>query len=257
MINDICAIDMHSHINHGVEGDSLGVEYEVYRADLGYLKEMALAARIEKTFISTFSSVLSTSRIAEENEYMKMLSEKEESVYFWVVIDPRDPKTLRQAEAMLGKGKCVGIKMHPAYHGYVLADHFDTIVNLAAKHRATVLIHPEKGGAETMVRMALECPEINVINPHVASSYDVETLVRAGLSKNFWLDTSGIGSSRNAVIEYAYELCGADRILFGTDTYAAGFQRGRIEYAMIPDSAKERILRYNALELFSDTLGRN
>ena len=31
------AIDMHTHINHGVPGDSLGECYEIYRADLDYL----------------------------------------------------------------------------------------------------------------------------------------------------------------------------------------------------------------------------
>ena len=68
------------------------------------------------------------------------------------------------------------------------------------------------------------------------------------------MDTSGIGSSRNAIVEYCYERCGADRMLFGTDTYAAGFQRGRIEYAMIPELAKEKILRYNAEMLFARSL---
>ena len=47
---------------------------------------------------------------------------------------------------------------------------------------------------------------------------------------------------------------GFERILFGTDTYAAGFQRGRIEYALIPDEDKANILRNNALRLFGSKL---
>ena len=69
---------------------------------------------------------------------------------------------------------------------------------------------------------------------------------------NVYVDTSGINSSRNAVIEYAVEQVGSERILFGTDTYAAGFQRGRIDYALISDQDKKNILRDNALRLFGE-----
>jgi hypothetical protein len=71
---------------------------------------------------------------------------------------------------------------------------------------------------------------------------------------NVYTDTSGNASSKNHVIEYMVERVGSERILFGTDTYAAGFQRGRIEYALIPDEDKCNILRYNAERLFGDRL---
>ena len=256
MIQAIKAIDMHTHINHGVVGDSDSTPYEVYRADVDFLKKMNEAAGIEKMFVSSFSSVLSTERIAEENLYMRELSLREPSLYMWVVIDPRFPETIRQADEMLGRGKCVGIKMHPAYHQYSLADYYGEITEIANKHRTRLLIHHEKGGLQTMVRIAKEFPNIQVINPHLGSIEDVDALVESGVHGNMWVDTSGIASSRNAIIEYAFERAGADRIMFGTDTYAAGFQRGRIEYAMIPESAKEKILRYNAEGLFSDALNR-
>jgi predicted TIM-barrel fold metal-dependent hydrolase len=50
------------------------------------------------------------------------------------------------------------------------------------------------------------------------------------------------------------EQIGSEHILFGTDSYAAGFQRGRIEYALISDEAKMNILRNNALNLFRNQL---
>ncbi len=50
---------------------------------------------------------------------------------------------------------------------------------------------------------------------------------------------------------------GSERILFGTDTYAAGFQRGRIEYAQISDADKENILVNNAVRLFGHLIERN
>ena len=69
--------------------------------------------------------------------------------------------------------------------------------------------------------------------------------------RNVYTDTSGIASSNNLMVEYAYSRIGADRILFGTDTYSAAFQRGRIEFAMIPREDKRKILRDNALRLFA------
>ena len=68
---------------------------------------------------------------------------------------------------------------------------------------------------------------------------------------NVFLDTSGAASSRNNIIEYAVSQVGSDHILFGTDTYASGFQRGRIEYALITDEDNKKILRENAVRLFN------
>ena len=73
---------------------------------------------------------------------------------------------------------------------------------------------------------------------------------------NVYVDTSGIASSRNYGVEYVVSRVGSDKILFGTDTYAAGFQRGRIEYALIPEEDKCNILRYNAEKLFKKVFER-
>jgi len=59
-----------------------------------------------------------------------------------------------------------------------------------------------------------------------------------------------MASIRNNVVEYAVEKLGSQRILFATDTYAAGFHRGRIEYGRLRDEDKENILFRNALRLF-------
>jgi len=71
---------------------------------------------------------------------------------------------------------------------------------------------------------------------------------------NVWTDTSGIASSKNALLEYAVGRIGSERILFGTDTYSPGFQRGRVDYALIDEADKRNILRHNALKLFGDKL---
>ena len=71
---------------------------------------------------------------------------------------------------------------------------------------------------------------------------------------NVYVDTSGIASSKNYVIEYTVNRVGSEKILFGTDTYAAGFQKGRIDYALISGQDKENILHRNAERLFEKIL---
>ena len=74
--------------------------------------------------------------------------------------------------------------------------------------------------------------------------------VRNAKYENVYVDTSGIASIKNMLIEYAVSQIGSEHILFGTDTYSAASQRGRIEFAMIEQRDKENILLNNAKRLF-------
>ena len=67
---------------------------------------------------------------------------------------------------------------------------------------------------------------------------------------NVYVDTSGMASLKNQLIEYTVSEIGSERILFGTDTYSAAAQRGRIEFSNIADKDKENILCNNARKLF-------
>ena len=247
---DLMAIDMHTHINHGSPYDTdtrIG-----YSADLDDLIVMNRAAGIEKMFACTFASVLSTQGIPEENEYMHRLIDKVDCLYQWVVIDPRIEETLQQAERMLQHKKCVGIKLHPLYHGYFLEEYGDTVFSLASRFRAVVLIHVEKE-ASYILPMADKYPDVTFIVAHLGGEAYVDA-VEFAKHNNVYTDTSGIASSNNLMVEYAYSRIGADRILFGTDTYSAAFQRGRIEFALIPKEDKQKILRDNAQQLFAKNL---
>lgn len=247
---DLLAIDMHTHINHGSPYDTDA--RTGYSADLDDLLLINRAAGIEKMFACTFASVLSTQTIPEENEYMHALIDRVDCLYQWVVVDPRIEQTLHQAERMLRHKKCVGIKLHPLYHKYALEEYADRIFPLAARFRAAVLIHAEKE-ASYILPMADRYPDVNFIVAHLGGETYVDA-VEFARHKNVYTDTSGIASSNNLMVEYAYNRIGADRILFGTDTYSAAFQRGRIEFALIPAEDKRKILRGNALGLFARNL---
>lgn len=251
MIKDILAIDMHTHLNHGSKLD-WNTELEYYNGTLEYLDAMNKACNVEKMFASTFSSVISTEEVEKENEYMFELSNYVDNLYQWVVIDPRNKNTFAQAERMLSGKKCVGIKLHPVFHKYSLDEFGNEIFSFASDFSSIVLIHPE-ANSDYILPYANKYHNLNFIMAHMGSRDDDADYraIKYAENNNVYLDTSGRASTQNRVIERVVKQVGSERIMFGTDTYAGGFQRGRIEYAMISDEEKANILRYNAKRLFA------
>ena len=243
---ELIAIDMHSHLNHGSPRDSKA--RFGHSADLDDLIVINRAAGIEKLFCCTFASCLSPELIVEENEYMHSLLDQYDCLYQWVVIDPRIEETFRQAERMLQHKKCVGIKLHPYYHKYALEEYADELFSFASRFKTVVLIHPEKE-ASYILPIADKYPNVTFIMAHLGGEPYVDA-VEFAVHKNVYTDTSGIASSSNLMVESAYRRIGADRILFGTDTYSPAFQYSRIAFANISQEDKENIFYKNAIRLF-------
>ncbi len=251
MENKVIAVDTHTHINHNSRFDS-NPDSLLYDATLDYLNKVNKVANIDKMFCSTFSSVLSREEVEIENNYMFDISQKVENLYQWVVLDPDNENTFRQAEKMLLTDKCVGIKLHPVAHGYSFKDYGDKILSFASEFSCILQIHPEED-PDYILPYADKYKNLTFIMAHMGS-FGEDSYVKA-LERSKWgnvyADTSGIASSKNKGIEYVVQRVGSQRILFGTDTYAPGSQYGRIEYALISEDDKENIFRKNAEKLFS------
>ena len=251
-LTDLYIIDTHSHINTGTPHDT-NVN-EAYFADEKYLNEMRLAAKIEKTFISSFASVIEPSTILNENALLRDLCEEKDYLYQWVVIDPRISETITQAREILGTRKCVGIKLHPYLHKYSILDYKRELFGFASEFGARVLIHPESCPSH-VIPVADEYPDVTFIMAHLNGKNEDHIAAIAGAKhRNVYTDVATMSVMSNRAVENAVEQIGSDRILFGTDTYAAGFIRGRIEYALIPDEDKKNILYNNSLRLFADKI---
>lgn len=249
---EILAIDTHSHINTDTPFDN--EESDAYCAHWDYLAQVNSAAGVELTFVSSFAAVKDPPSILDENARLAELCQSERRLRQWVVVDPRIEDTLRQARALLGSPHCVGIKLHPPYHGYSVLEYGEPVFSLAAELGVPVLIHPE-ACATHILPFADKYPTATFIMAHLSgSSEDHIAAIERAKNSNVYTDVATVSSIKNRGLENAVSLVGSERILFGTDTYAAGFIRGRVEYALISELDKQNILRNNAARLFADKI---
>ena len=251
----LTAIDTHCHIHYGPKENiapnflsKLMEEGNFYTAYLEQLKQMENSAHIGKIFASPFDGLLDAERTEQANEDMFRFAQENDYLYQWVIIDPRNDRTFAQAEKMLKNEKCVGVKLHPVCHQYSFAEYGDKIFSFTDQHACIVQFHPERGGS-TILPFANQYTKTTFIMAHLGGDAHLEAVKNARYG-NVYVDTSGMASLKNMIIEYAVSQIGSERILFGTDTYSAASQRGRIEFAMIKESDKENILLNNAQRLF-------
>jgi len=247
-------IDIHSHLDHGVEGDRRqrvgNSAWQVHKCELDFIKEGYDIVGISCGAFSTFSS-LSEVHAYEENEYLYELAQKTDWIYQWIAIDPKQDELFEQYKIMMASPKTLGIKLH-TWHNYDIIEYADKIFSFANKLGATVLMH--NVCIPDMVNFANKYPDMKLIIAHIAGEEWIDAINNAK-HKNIYVDTSGGMSALNNVIERAVERVGADNILFGTDTYSTGFQVGRIAWARISDADKKKILRDNAKRLFPRAFG--
>lgn len=239
-------IDIHSHFNHGSPFDC--PDDPIHRRDLDYIVAGYDNIGIEAYGMSTYASVLEHHEcIVKENQYLHDYVCTCERMYQWVVIDPRQEQTYRQAEQMLGHPKVLGIKIHPYFHGYEIEEYGDALFSFADAHSAILLMHPQK--IEKMPVFANRYPNMKLIIAHLGTLEHIDAIKQAAHG-NIYTDTSGGASNNNHILEYAVSQVSADKILFGTDTYAAPFQYGRVALAPISLEDKEKILFGNAMKMF-------
>ena len=246
-------IDMHSHLDYGVPGDRTDViepwEENVHFCDINFLKVEYDNVGISHGAFCTFSSVIRTDRILIENDYMYSLLDMNSWMRQWVVIHPEQEETFYQAEKLLKDPRVVGIKIHPSNHGYDILKWGDKLFSFANDLDATIMMHPIEERA--MSEFANRYPDMRLIIAHLADEKFVDAMLGAKHG-NIFADTSGGASCKNNVVEYAVKRVGAEKILFGTDTYSTAFQLGRIAWARITDEDKYQILRSNALTMFPE-----
>ena len=240
------AINIHSHFNHGATDDKVVSDF--CRLDLDFLKKEGERLNIVAMAACSFASVLNPRSVIDENYYFAEVCANDDYFYQWVVVDPRNKNTYTQALKLSKSKKCLGIKIHSCLHEYDIMKYIDELLNFANGYELVVMMHPDH--IKDVAKKMNDYPNVKLIIAHIGSTEHIDAIKNAK-HRNIYTDTSGIASSQNNIIEYAVKELGSDRILFGTDTYSAAFQLGRILFAEISEEDKQNILYNNAKKLFS------
>jgi len=261
MIEQIEAIDVHGHYGRYERGNDQEVA-NFMSGDADVVVRRAREARIRLTIVSPLLGLLPRFHgdpVAGNIEAAQTVAETE-GLLQYVIIDPKTPETYEQADEMLKRPKCVGIKIHPEEHGYPIRDHGKEIFEFAAERRAIMLAHSsEKNSlAADFVHFANEYPEVRLIIAHLGCGWDGDLThqvraIQQSRHGNLFTDTSSARSITPRLIEWGVREIGAERIFFGTDTplYLSAMQRVRIDHAELSDREKRMILVDNATRLFN------
>lgn len=245
MIPNYPAIDLHCHFNSGALGDAQPTKNHF--RDLPFFQKTYRRLNVLASVQTTYPSVLRCDGIYAENLRLQEMTQSIDNLFQWAVLDPRHPELFPQVAQLLTSDKVLGIKIHSVCHGYSILEYGDAIFSFANDHRATVVMHPDR--IADMVAFADKYPQMRLIIAHLDDEEHVEAMA-AAKHRNIYTDTSGGASVSNNALEYAVEQVGADRIFFGTDSYAVPFQKGRILLSSISEEDKQKILLHNALRAF-------
>lgn len=240
--------DIHTHCNCGLKSDL--PDEEIDKKSFDYLMKEYESSGISAGGFSFYSSIFSPCDIYESNELLYCKALRDKRIFQWLVLDPRQKKLFSQIEDKISGNRVLGIKIHSIAHGYDIKEYGDKIFSFANELNCFVLFHPDsQDDLRHIVAFADKYPNAKIINAHLGSKAYVDAIEYAE-NGNVYTDTSGWKSSFNRIIEYAVQRVGSKKIFFGTDNYACGFHKGRIEYALISERDKENIFYKNALNNF-------
>lgn len=258
-IRSVQAIDVHAHY-----GPYLNSPYDLVNRfmtqDAAYVARCAEEANTRYMVVSPMAAFMprgqNNDAVAANEDAVEVVARTERFLQ-WVVIDPRKEETYDQARRMLELPKCVGIKIHPEEHVYPVLEYGRRIFEFAAERKAVVLAHSGEPNSlpADLVTCANDFPETSLILAHLGNGEgDPSRQVRAIQSSrngNVYTDTSSGMSAVPDLIEWAVGEIGADRILYGSDItcHFPPMLRARIDHAFIPEEAKIKILRDNAVAL--------
>ena len=261
---EVQAVDVHGHYGDYDQDELSKLQREVFfSANVEEVLRRARHARTQFTIVSPLSGLTPVGRldVLQANEEASKIVDENEGLLQYAIINPLQRESYDQAEEILQRPKCVGIKIHPESHQYPIAEHGDPVFEFAAKHRTVVLAHSGdiNSAPDDFVLFADRYPEAKIILAHLgnggAAAGSPELQVRAlqrAKGDNVYIDTSSARSILPGLLEWAVKEVGAARILYGTDTpvYYAPMQWARVVCTDLSVEEKRKILRENAFALF-------
>lgn len=167
----------------------------------------------------------------------------------------------RNTEAMeeLSSGKdrgFVGVKLHPASHGYSLTSaEAEAVLACCERNQVTVLTHSAeddpRSGPEAIETVVSRHPTLTLVVGHACLFSSREVVAVAGRHSNVYLELSV--NYEAAKLEDTLQRLGPDRLLFGSDAplHHPSVMLQRIRVIGLPAEEEARILSGNARRLYS------
>ena len=150
-----------------------------------------------------------------------------------------------------------GIKLHCALHLTATEDKsYRLAFQTAHERRCPMLCHTEGGpSAEFFKSILAEFPDCQFLYAHLGgcSIPMMETMIEVAHERpNFFYDL-GVSNMPRGALKWLVENCPVDQILYSSDHPLNDFtfQLGRVLYADIDDSTKQKILWDNAARIFN------
>ena len=190
--------------------------------DASTVVSRARQANIGMTVVSPLRGLMPRGRwgqggcdaFAGNEECFEIVKESDELMQ-WCIVNPVDPRTFGQADAMLQSDKCAGLKFHPEEHCYTLDEHGEELFKFAAARGATVLVHSGDRHSAPMdfLPFADAHPEIKLVLAHLGNSGDMPQgqgggdpthqlrAIGASRNRNIYVDTSSAASITPGLIE--------------------------------------------------------
>lgn len=188
-------------------------------------------------------------------------------LYGMCYIDPSLPSSFVEEELdrVLAHQEIRGIKLEIDVNAR--DPRLDTVMRKARQHNVPVLHHcwymsfwhapreseyHQRGRSEPhdIADLARRFPDVNIIMAHLdgCGRRGVQDIAN---HPNVFVDTSG-GQPFSGILEYAVNIIGPERLLFGSDLMGRGLasQLARIQGAAISDKDLQKILGENAIKLF-------
>jgi predicted TIM-barrel fold metal-dependent hydrolase len=177
-----------------------------------------------------------------------------EQLLGYVAVNPNWlARSVAEMERYLPLEGFVGVKIHPRLSGVPEnAPEMADLIGEVARRASVLLMHTvDQNAARQMGRYAQQHPRLAIILAHAGHS-DSDVAARVAREcPNVYLDFCcewpGAGK-----IERALEVCGAEKVLFGTDmdVLEPSFTRGMFEGAGLTDEQRRQVGYDNAARLF-------
>lgn len=260
---DLFIVDTHAH---------LGYSASRYLPDVSLERMLNIMDKlnIKRVCCSHFAGVRAHHFDYAHRETLKAVKQYPGRIFGYVIYDPIfSRKSLASDKEYLEMNGFIGVKIHPANHGYAVdGKRYDPLWRYASDNHIPVLIHTWDATPEAtypfdpaqiyaqpklVATVAQRYPEVKVIMAHAGGHYrgHLQAIEVAQRYENVYVDICGATISFG-LIEWFVKEIGAYKLLYGSDLVLIDPRPhlGRVLGANIILSEKEHILSLNANNLF-------